>query len=81
MVTTIQLNENVKRELDRMKQKKESYEQLILNLMAIAEKSKREREELLIKGYEEMAEDGLRTCKEWEAVDSEIDWEWNENEN
>ena len=76
MVTTIQLNEDVKRSLDRMKSNKETYEEIILNLMKIAEKCKRENEELLIEGCKEMAGDMLRINKEWEVVDADIDWEW-----
>ncbi len=68
MVTTIQLNENVKNALDRMKSNKETYEEVILNLMRIAEKCKREQEELLIEGYKEMAEENLKIEKEWEGT-------------
>ncbi|MCX6748304.1 MAG: hypothetical protein NT076_01745 [Candidatus Pacearchaeota archaeon] len=75
MITTIQLNENVRNALDRMKSNKETYEQVILNLMQIAEKCKREQEQLLIEGYKEMAEESLRITKEWEATDASLDWE------
>ena len=68
MVTTIQLNENVKRALDRMKSDKETYEQAILNLMKIAEKYRREQEELLIEGCKEMYDDMLKITKEWEST-------------
>jgi len=74
MVTTIQLNENVKNALDRMKTNKETYEQVILNLMKIAEKCKREKEQLLVEGYKEMAEESLRIAKEWEVTDATLDW-------
>ncbi len=76
MVTTIQLNEGVKKALDRMKSNKETYEEIILNLMEIAEKCKREQEELLIEGCKEMAEDMIKINKEWESIDADIDWEW-----
>jgi len=79
MVTTIQLNENVKTELDKLKSNKETYEQIIINLMKIAQKCQRERNELLIEGYKEMAEDSLRICKEFEHSDSDLDWEWNKD--
>jgi hypothetical protein len=75
MVTSIQLNENVKNALDRMKTNKETYEEIILNLMKIAEKCKREQEQLLIEGYKEMAEESLRITKEWEGTDATLDWE------
>ena len=68
MITTIQLNEEVKKELDRMKSNKETYEEVILNLMKIAEKCKREQEELMIEGYKEMAEESLKIAKEWEGT-------------
>ena len=32
--------------------------------------------ELLIEGCKEMAEENLKICKEWEAIDAEMDWEW-----
>jgi predicted CopG family antitoxin len=68
MVTTIQLNENVKNALDRMKSNKETYEQVILNLMKIAEKCKRDKEQLLIEGCKEMYKDMIEINKEWEGT-------------
>ncbi len=68
MVTTIQLNEDVKKALDRLKSDKETYEQAILNLMAIAEKHKREHEQLLIEGCKEMYGDMQKMAKEWEGA-------------
>jgi len=76
MVTTIQLNENVKIALDRLKSNKETYEEVILNLMRIAEKCKREKEQLLIEGYKEMAEESLKITKEFEAIEEDFDWKW-----
>jgi len=68
MVTTIQLNENVKRALDRMKSNKETYEEVILNLMKIAEEQKRKQEKLLIEGCKEMYDDMLKIAREWEGT-------------
>jgi len=76
MVTTIQLNEGVKKELDRLKEGKETYEQIILSLMKFKEEQKGKQESLLIESCKEMAEDMLKINKEWELFDSEIDWEW-----
>lgn len=76
MVTSIQLNENVKNALDRMKSNKETYEEIILNLMKTAEKCKREQEQLLIEGYKEMAEESLKITKEFEAIEDLSQWEW-----
>jgi len=75
-ITTIQLNENVKRELDKIKTDKETYEEIIVNLMRIAEKCERERKQLLIEGCREMAKDSLKITRDWEKTDFEIDWEW-----
>lgn len=68
MVTTIQLNEDVKNALDKLKTNKETYEQVILNLMKIAEKCKRDKEQLLIEGCKEMYDDMLKINKEWEGT-------------
>ena len=76
MVTTIQLNENVKNALDRLKSNKETYEEVILSLMKIAKKCKREQEQLLIEGYKEMAEESLKINKEFEAIEEDFDWKW-----
>ena len=78
MVTTIQLNENVKNALDRLKSNKETYEEVILGLMKIAEKYKREREQLLIEGCKEMYNDMIEINKEWEGANSDLDWEWDD---
>ena len=68
MVTTIQLNEDVKKALDRIKSKKETYEEVIVNLMKFVDEQKRKQKELLIEGYKEMAEESLKTAKEWEST-------------
>lgn len=79
MVTSIQLNENVKKELDRLKETgRETYEEVILNLMKFAEKHKREQEQLLIEGCKEMAEESLKITKEFEAIEDFQDWECND---
>jgi len=79
MVSTIQINHDVKDALNRMKTTgKETYEQIILQMINFIEEQKRNREELIIEGCKEMAEDMIRINKEWEAVDAELDWEWNE---
>ena len=79
MVTTIQLNEHVKEALNGFNSGKETYEQIILKLMEIAEEKKRKKEELMIEGCKEMYGDMLRINKEWEVADAELDWEWDEN--
>jgi len=81
MVTSIQINESAKKQLDELKVAKETYEQVIINLISISEKYSKEQEELLAEGYREMAKESLKINKEWEAIDSEMDWEWDENAN
>ena len=76
MVTTIQLNENVKIALDKMKANKETYEEVILNLMNIAEKCKREKKQLLIEGCKAMAEENSKITKQFEAIENLDDWKW-----
>lgn len=76
MVTTIQLNEDVKKALDRLKSNKETYEQVILNLMKTAEKCKREQEHLLIEGCKVMAKESLKITKEFESIENLDNWEW-----
>lgn len=76
MVTTIQLNENVKSELDRLKTGKETYEEVIIDLINIVEISKRKQEQLLIEGCKVMAEENLKITKEFEAIENLNNWEW-----
>ncbi len=45
----------------------------------ITEKSRREREELLIEGCKVMAEENLKITKEFEAIEDIDNWEWNEH--
>lgn len=69
MITTIQLNENVKKILERLKEKRnESYEDVIVKLISERENDKRKIEELLIEECREMTEENLRISKEWEGT-------------
>ena len=76
MVTTIQISESAKKQLDRLKTNKETYEEIILNLMKTSEKLRREQEQLLIEGCKVMAEENLKITKEFEAIEDLKDWEW-----
>jgi predicted CopG family antitoxin len=77
MITTIQIRDNVKAELDRLKNSNnKTYEDVILYLVQLREKMKRKQEELLIEGYKEMAEESLKINKEFEAIEENFDWEW-----
>ena len=76
-ITTIQLRENVKRELNRLKEKSsESYEDVIVKLIDEKENKKEDFEKLMIEGYKEMAEESLKITKEFEAIENFTDWEW-----
>ena len=74
MITTIQIHESVKNELESLKENRESYEDVIVKLMSLLEKQKRSRDEFIIKGYKEMSKDSLKISKEFESI--EKDWEW-----
>lgn len=74
MITSIQIHEKVKRELDILKGRdKESYEEVIARLIETVEKQKRVRKDLLIEGYKEMSEHSLMISKEWANADK--DWD------
>ena len=71
-MATIKIPEDLKEILDKLKiSKEESYGEVILRLIYEIEKIKRSDKKLLIEGCKVMAEDSLRICKEWEAVDAE----------
>jgi len=69
MLTSIQLSEQAKNALGRFKNTtKQTYEEVILNLIKIAEIQKRKQEKLLIEECKEMAKENLRIAKEWEGT-------------
>jgi len=77
MITSIQIHEKVKKDLDSLKESsKETYEDVIVKMMKSIEKNKREQKKLLIEGYKEMAEESLKINKEFEAIEEDFDWEW-----
>lgn len=76
MVTTIQINEDVKKALDRMKNDKQTYEQVILYLMKSFEKCNREQRSLLIEGCKVMSDENLKITKEFELIENFKNWEW-----
>ncbi len=74
MITTIQVHEEVKKELENLKESnKESYEDVILRLVYEAEKKKRYDKKLMIEGCKAMAKDSLKIVKEWEPT--ELGWD------
>ena len=72
MATTIQIHEKIKLRLDDLKQERESYEDVIVNLIEKVEKQKKDQTSLLIQGYKEMAQESARITKEWSFIDK--DW-------
>ena len=80
MVTTIQLNKNVKNALTRLKDsEKQTYEEVIVFLIKLFESMRSERRELLIEGCREMAEENVKITKQFEAIEDLSRWEWNES--
>ena len=78
MVTTIQLHEKVKEDLSKLKEKNETYEDVIVKLVKEKKKKERELEQLYKEYNEEMGEHDLELAKEFETADNEGDpgWEW-----
>jgi len=76
MITSIQIHENVKNELDRLKEGKQTYEEVIINIIRLVEQQKRMQKALLIEGYKEMAQESLKITKEFEPLEKELEWEW-----
>ncbi len=77
MLTTIQLHEDVKNELASLKQESETYEEVIKRLIEESDMRKRSNRELLIEGCKVMAEESLKICKEFDAIEPK--WpEWKE---
>ncbi len=76
MVTTIQLNENVKKILDRLKVGRQTYEEIILNLIDNVGRYKNQQDKLLIEGCKKMAEENSKITKEFESIEDLSDWEW-----
>lgn len=75
MVTTIQLNENVKNILKNLKKfKNQTYEQVIINL--IFESKNKDIEKLAQQGYKEMANENLKITKQFESIENLSDWKW-----
>lgn len=68
--------------MDRLKSNKETYEEVILNLMKTTEKHKMEQEQLIIEGCKEMYDDMLKISDEWEETLMDglnRDEKWKEN--
>ena len=74
MLTTIQLNETVKMQLNRMKDtNKQTYEDVIVEMINKLEKQKRKKINLLKEGYREMQQETILVNEEWSSVDN--DWD------
>jgi predicted CopG family antitoxin len=70
MITTIQIREEVKKQLDHLKiNGKETYEEVILYLVQSIEKQRRGQKELMIEGYKEMAEESLAITHDFEQIE------------
>ena len=71
MVTTIQVHEKLKKQLESLKQERESYEDVIFNLIKETERQKRTQTAFLIESYKEMSKESLKVTKEWSSIDKE----------
>lgn len=68
MVTTIQVDENTKDKINNSRKDKQTYDQLILNLLESSEHAKSEREKALIEECEEMKEEYSKINNEFEST-------------
>ena len=64
MVTTIQINENVKRTLDRLKTGKETYEEVIWNLIEDREEISKDTKESISVAREQIKRGEVFTLEE-----------------
>jgi len=76
MITTIQISSETKKILDGLKSNRETYEQLILNLLFEKESKRKEFEELLEEGYSEMSKENLKIEEEFKKIENSKEWEW-----
>jgi hypothetical protein len=77
MVSTIQISNSTKNILSSFKEiPKQTYEEIILNLIKLAKLQKRKQKELMIEGCKEMAEENLKISKEFGAIEDLSRWEW-----
>lgn len=76
MITTIQLSEQTKNSLNKMKLDRETYESLIIRMIQLLENKKRKQKEFLIEGCKVMAEENLAITKEFESIENLDKWEW-----
>ena len=76
MITTIQVNEDLKKILNRLKGKKETYESVIINLVKFFEEQNRKKEEFLIEGAKATAKESVEMTKKFKPIEEDFDWEW-----
>ena len=76
MVKVIELSEAVKKQLDKMKESRETYGEVIIKMLDQIDEQKRQNIELMIEGAKETAEESLKITKEFEAIENLDDWEW-----
>ncbi len=69
-MTTIKLQKTTKSSLDRLKNKNESYDQLIQKILS--ETKKKNLRKRLIEGYKAMGKQDLEILREWETASAEI---------
>lgn len=68
--TTIQIHEKSKKELDKLKEyNRETYEDVIIKLIATFKSQKSSQLKRMAEGYTEMAEDSKKIAKEWSTTE------------
>ena len=69
-LTTIQMHAGVKQALDRIKDRKDSYEEAVLKLIEKAELQRVSQEKLMIEGCKEMIGESLKVQKDWSTTET-----------
>jgi len=69
-VTTVKLHKGTKLALDRIKQRSESYDEIILKLLA--EKKMKNLKSELVEAYSSMGEQDLKILEDWETASNEL---------
>ena len=69
-ITTIKLQKNTKNRLDKHKAANESYDEVIKELMRIAEQM--EMKKKLIEYYQSLGKNDLDLLREWEVASNEL---------
>ena len=70
-ITTVKIHKNTKMAMDEIKQKNETYDDVIKRLTAKAKRQNLVKE--LVEGYKVRAKENLEILEDWEAASEDLD--------